>query len=112
MSKNKKFHGTTMDYKNGTGSDIASGDIIELESRIAVALVDILDGESGSADLEGVYELPKTAPEVIAQGDHLYYDTVTGLITGVSGANTIDAGTAWEDAASADTVCLLRLQDS
>lgn len=110
--KNKKFDGNTMNYTNGTGGDISSGDIVELESRIGVAAVDIPDTEAGSVDLVGVFELPKTAPEVISQGDHLYYDTVTGLITGVSGGNTIDAGTAWEDAESADTVCLVRLQDS
>lgn len=110
--KNKRFDGKIMEYANGTASDISSGDIVPLESRIAIAVVDIADGSAGSVDLEGVFEVPKTAPEVIAQGDHLYFDTVTKLITGVSGANTIDAGTAWKDALSADTLCLCRLQDS
>lgn len=110
--KNKKFDGKSMDYKNNTGSDIASGDIVELEDRIAVAAVDITDGGAGTADLVGVFELPKTNPEVIAQGDKLYYDTVTGLITGVSGGNTINAGLAHEAAVSAADVCLVRLQDA
>ena len=110
--KNKKFDGDSLNYKNGTGSDISSGGIVELEDRIAVAAVDIPDGGEGTADLVGVFELPKTAPETIAQGDKLYYDTVTGLITGVSGANTINAGLAHDDAADADTVCLVRLQDA
>lgn len=76
--KNKIQDGSVIDYTNGTGSDIASGDVVVIgggsTAMIGVAMVDIADGETGSVALEGVYEVPKVTAAVIAQGEAVIYD--------------------------------------
>lgn len=66
--------GNVIDWENGTGADVAVGDVIDLTSRIGVALTDIANTETGAVDLEGVYEIVATTATQFVVGDAVYWD--------------------------------------
>lgn len=85
--------GESLDYQNATSSPIEAGDIITLGTRIGIAGCDIPAGETGSVEVTGVFLIPKkTATDVIAQGDALYYssgatkDNSGGIVIGYAAA--------------------------
>lgn len=104
MSKNYVQEGRVIDYTNGTGSNISSGDVVVIGALLGVALVDIADGESGSVQIGGVFSVPKVSGAVISQGESLTYDVsasafddnaatpATGDITGAAAVAAEDAG--------------------
>ena len=118
MAKNFKLEGTVLDYTNGTGSDIASGDVVVMgatgDATIGIALVAIANGASGAVQIdEGVFEVPKVSAAVFKQGESLIWDKSAGKFddnqatpaTGdVSGAVIAAA-----DGANGETTCLIRL---
>lgn len=61
MAKNYVQDGHVINYTNATGAAISSGDVVPIGHIIGVALVDIADTATGVVQLEGVFELPKTA---------------------------------------------------
>lgn len=90
--------GESLDYVNAGEAKIAAGDVVTIVSHIGIAGTDILPGETGSIEVTGVFEIPKkTASEVIAMGDTVYYNA--GITKTASGG--ILAGYAVE-AAGAD----------
>lgn len=109
--KNRVKDGVTLDYTNGTASDIVSGQIVKLSKRIAVACVDIAIGKTGSVDLEGVFTLPKKTGESFVFGDELHCDT-DGNLTKTPSGTTKYAGMCADAAGqnSASTSCSCRLQ--
>lgn len=66
--------GCTIDWTNGTGADVVSGQVVAIGQILGVALVDIADGEAGSVAISGVHTVPKVAGAVIAQGEALSWD--------------------------------------
>ena len=100
--KNKIAEGKSLSYTNGTGSDIAAGDLVEVGVKVGVAAVDIADGASGTVAMDGVFEVTKKAPLVITQGDLLYCSATSGELDKTATAQTL-AGYAAASAASADT---------
>lgn len=74
MATNYVQDGDTIDYTNGTGSYISSGDIVVIGGTLGVALVDIANGESGTVGVKGVYTVPKVSAAVFSQGASLTYD--------------------------------------
>lgn len=99
--KNFVKKGDVLDYVNGSGDDIASGDVVDLGIGIGVAAANIADTETGSLAMEGVFSLPKTNPLVISQGDKCFWNNSTKKITKTAGSNTL-AGYCVEAAASTD----------
>jgi len=93
--------GKALDYTNGTGLAIASGDVVIIGSLAAVAMVDIADGATGSVLTEGVVELTKDAPLVISMGDELFWNTTDKEVTktatdkpiGIAAAGALSAAT-------------------
>lgn len=112
MANTFKQPGTILTHANGSGSDIAAGDVVVIGDTVAVALVDIPDGESGAISLEGVHELPKDAGTAWEQGDKLDWDASEDAfgkgITAASG-DVIGCAIAAADAASAGTVGEVKL---
>lgn len=108
MAKNYVQEGKIMSWTNGTGGDIASGDVVLIGTRVGVALVDIADGESGSVAVAEVFEVPKVAPLAIAAGDFLYWDVADANFNKTATDNTL-GGYAFADAASADTTVNIKL---
>lgn len=104
--------GDVIDY-TASGSDISSGDVVELTNCIGVALTDIADTETGAVAIEGVFTVPKVTAAVFAVGEKLIWDTsaskfddssatpATGDITGA--AIAVVAGT------SSDTTATVKL---
>ena len=113
MATNYVQPGDHIDWTNGTGSDVASGDVVELGNCIGIALGDIADGAQGAVALEGCFTGPKVSAAVFAVGEKLIWDTsagafddssatpATGDITG--GAVAIVAG------ANTETTCTFKL---
>lgn len=100
MAKNYYQDGTTMDWTNGTGKAVLSGQPVIVGSVVGVALGNIpADGE-GVLKMTGVFVLPKVADETWPRGAALYM-TPDGLLTAKAddGANPAvahaRAGTAW-----------------
>lgn len=76
--KNYVNEGKTLNYANGTGADIASGDVVVVGTLLCVAAVDIANGGSGILHTGGVYDLPKVDAAVIGQGETLTWDISVG----------------------------------
>ncbi|WP_346839820.1 capsid cement protein [Microbulbifer sp. SAOS-129_SWC] len=74
MAKNYQQEGKVLSFTNSTGSDIAAGDVVVMGAVLAVALSDIVDGESGSVQTQEVFIVPKVSGAVIAQGEDLTWD--------------------------------------
>lgn len=108
MALNHIQPGKAMAWANGTGSDVSSGDAVLVEDKVFIALGDIADGENGQLGTCEVWEVPKEAPLVIAQGELLYWNEAGSQFTTTSTANTL-AGFAFAAAASADTTVLIKL---
>lgn len=101
--------GETLDFtNNATGaSKIEANTIVALSgSRIGVAGTDIAVGETGSLHVTGVYEMPKTGDEAIAQGEAVYWDG-SGITNDDS--NTTPAGYAAQAAAADATAILVKI---
>jgi predicted RecA/RadA family phage recombinase len=95
MAKNYYQDGTTMDWNNGTGTDVLSGQAVAVGNITGVAHGDIAAGEDGVLHMTGVFILPKVADETWPRGTKLYLDD-TGLVTAVEpDADGVVAGTAW-----------------
>lgn len=99
--------GKIINYTNGTGSDIAYGDVVVLSSRIGVAECDIANGEIGSVGLEGVYEFPAETTAAFAVGQKIYWDNTNKCLTATEGA--ILAGIAVEVKDAADSSALVKM---
>lgn len=95
MAKNYYQDGNTMDWSNGTGTDVFSGQAVAVGNITGVAHGDIAAGEDGVLHMTGVFILPKVADETWPRGTKLYLDD-TGLVTAVEpDADGVVVGTAW-----------------
>lgn len=67
-------------WTNGTGSAVASGDVVVSGHSIGIAQVDIANGASGIVDFTPgkVYTVPKVSAAVFALGEKLIYDVSAG----------------------------------
>lgn len=74
MAKTYVQPGNVLDWTNGTGAAVSSGDVVVVGQQIGVALVDIADGETGSLAMSGVFTCPKVAAAAIGQGEEIIWD--------------------------------------
>lgn len=107
MAKNYVEDGKTMDWTNGSGADVASGDPVVVGVMIGVAHDDIASGEDGVLHMTGVWQLSKDEADTWAAGAALYFDDASGNVTATEG--TIVAGTAWADTETGDADAPVRL---
>lgn len=99
-------HGKTVRFT--AGSDLSAGDLVQVGKYNLVVQDDVLSGAEGIGDTEGVFELTKVAPLVIAQGDVLYLDT--GELTNVDSGSLPLIGLAHVAALSADILVQCDIQ--
>lgn len=78
MASNYSHSGDVIDYVNTTGGAIAANSVVKMGGTLGVALVDIAAGDTGSVRVRGVFEVPKVAGAVIAQGESLTWDVSAG----------------------------------
>ncbi|MFC6349806.1 DUF2190 family protein [Stenotrophomonas sp. CW117] len=76
MAKNYKFPGSVIDIT--AAATLTSGQAAVVGTLLAVALVDIANGSKGSAQIDGVFELPKLSTAVVANGAKLHWDVSAG----------------------------------
>lgn len=74
MASNYQQPGQVIDWTNGTGSAVVSGQVVAIGNILGVALGAIADGATGSVEIGGVYGVPKVTAAVIAQGESLTWD--------------------------------------
>jgi len=66
--------GGTIEWTNGTGSDVDAGQPVDLTDRVGVALVDIANGAVGTVQCSGVFRLAKKSGTSFAQGADVDWD--------------------------------------
>lgn len=89
---------------------VASGQLVVAGSIVGVAAFDAASGAEVEVTMEGVFELPKVATDVIAQGDKLYWDPSQAKLTKTAGTGSKPmVGVAVVAAGNGDTTvnCLL-----
>lgn len=97
MAKNYYQDGTTMDWHNGTGDAVVSGQPVVVGSIIGIAQHDIAAGSDGVLMMSGVFILPKVASETWQRGARLYLSKA-GKLTSQAKDSTDDnpfVGAAW-----------------
>lgn len=87
MTTKYKQPGIVLDHT--AGADISAGDVVKMGNILGVALTDIANGETGSVQIDGVFELAKVSGAVIAQGESLTWD-----VSANSGAGAFDDNAA------------------
>lgn len=80
--------GKVLDYT--AGADISSGDMVSMGNMVGVALADIANGDVGSVQVEGVFDLPKVSAAVIALHDTVDFDSSAGAVE--DNASTLASG--------------------
>lgn len=78
MANNYLKPGNIIDWTNGTGTAVVSGQVVVIGQLLGVALVDIANGATGSVAIEGVFSVPKVSAAVIAAGENLTWDVSAG----------------------------------
>lgn len=69
-------------------ANVASGQLVVAGSIVGVAAFDAASGAEVEVTMEGVFELPKVATDVIAQGDRLYWDSGQAKLTKTAGTGS------------------------
>lgn len=100
--------GSTMEWVNNTGTDVAAWEIVLLGGRIAVAGDAIANGASGNLFMEGVFSAPAVNDTAFAAGDQLYWDAAAEKLTKVATGNT-PAGTCFATKAETGTTAWVNI---
>ena len=111
--------GDVIDYTNDSGADVSSGDVVVMGGTLGVAIADIPNttpNTVGAVAIEGVFELPKVAAAVIAQGEGVIWDvSATGFDDSLATPATGDvsgAAIAVADAGNGETTVKVKLGQS
>ena len=80
MASNYIQNGHKLDH-TPSGASLTSGQAFALDTLLAVALVDIADGETGGVMVSGVFELPKATADVLTQGAQANWSAANGVQT-------------------------------
>lgn len=104
----KKFiqPGEVINYT--AGSALASGAVVVIGKRIGVLLVDLSSGETGPAQVTGVFELTKLTTDDVTQGAVLYWDAGNSRLTLTASTHNV-AGYAWKAAGTSATTAQVKL---
>ena len=78
MATNYVMQGKVLPFTNGTGSPIASGQVVVVGAMLAVALDAIAAGAVGQVQVGEVFRCPKATDAVIAQGESMVWDVSEG----------------------------------
>lgn len=119
MAKNYESDGNTIQWTNGTGAAVASGQMVKVgPSMLGVALVAIASGATGSVAVEGVFSgVPKVSAAVFAQGEKLIWDVSANGALGAFDDSAATPATgdvtggaiAWAAGANTETTCTVKL---
>lgn len=95
MASNYIKPGDVIDYVNGTGADILSGDPVAIgNQQMSIALVDIATTGTGSVAKEGVFSLAKNTSQTVTQGQKLWWDATAKEVISAPALNSYFIGYA------------------
>lgn len=119
MARNYESDGKVIQWTNGTGSAVASGQVVKVGvSMLGVALVALANGASGSVAVEGVFSgVPKVSAAVFTQGEKLLFDVSAGSGVGAfddsvatpATGDVLGGAVAWVAGANLETTCTIKL---
>lgn len=118
MARNYESDGKVIQWTNGTGAAVASGQVVKVGNTLGVALVAIQIGGSGSVAVEGVFSgVPKVSAAVFVQGEKLVFDvSANGGLGAFDDSATVPASgdvtggaVAWVAGANLETTCTIKL---
>lgn len=107
MAKNFVEEGDVLNVTAGATA-IASGAVLLLGARIAIALADIPPNATGAAATTGVWQIAKLGTDVVAQGADLYWDADDSRLTVTAAGNT-KAGYAFVAAGNGVTTVNIKI---
>ncbi|MBZ0088222.1 MAG: DUF2190 family protein [Thermomonas sp.] len=119
MAKNFVQDGDVIQWTNGTGANVASGQLVKVgPSLLGVALVDIASTASGSVAITGVFSgITKVSAAVFVQGEKLLWDVSAdsgkgafddSAAVGATG-DVMGGAIAWEGGGNGETTCTVML---
>lgn len=118
MATNFEQPGAVIQWTNGTGSAVSSGQVVKIGNILGVCLVDIANGASGSVAIEGVFSgVPKVSGAAFAQGEKLIFDVSAGSGVGAfddsaatpATGDVTGAAIAWAAGTDGQTTCTIKL---
>jgi predicted RecA/RadA family phage recombinase len=110
MAKNYKQPGKTLNWTNGTGVAVASGDPVVVGNRqMAIALVAIAAAAIGSVALCGVFELAKNTSDAVSDGDKVWWDATNAEVINEPAINAYFLGYAVGSELAATATCNVQL---
>lgn len=119
MAKNFVTDGDRIQWTNGTGAEVVSGQLVKVgPSLLGVALMTLANGATGTVAIEGVFSgMPKVSAAVFAKGEKLLFDVSAAsgkgelddsAATGASG-DVMGGCIAWEAGGNSETTCTIKL---
>jgi len=112
MANNYIRGGATLNWTNGTGLAVASGDPVVVGNRqLAIALVAIAAAAAGEVAMEGVFELPKNTSDAVTDGQKLWWDAANAEIINAPAINSYFIGYAVGSELAATATCNVQLEE-
>lgn len=112
MATNLIQEGKILDWTNGTGSAVASGEPVIVGNRqMAIALVAIASAATGSVALDGVWELAKDISQATTDGHKLWWDAANKKVVNAPIINSYFIGYAVGSELAATTTCKVALEE-
>lgn len=99
--------GCTIPYAHS--SAVVSGQPVLIGDVLGVAVKDYEANEEGMYDIEGVFELPKTTADALAQGAICFWDDTAKKITSTASTNK-PVAIVWVAGVNGDTTCRVSLK--
>ncbi len=87
MTTKYVMSGDVIDYV--AGSNITSGQVLLIGTRIGVALSNIASGATGAVRVLGIFTIAKLSTDVVAAGALLYWDNTNSRLTTTASGNTL-----------------------
>ncbi len=104
--------GDIIDWVNGTGSAVVSGQPVVVGKRqMGIALVDIASTATGSVAREGVFQLAKNTAQAVTLGQRLFWNASTSKVDNAATINTYFIGFAFAAQGSSDTTVLVCIEE-
>jgi len=97
--------GTCLDIT--AGANQTAGEVVTVGKITGVCKNTVLSGAANVLQIEGVFKMAKEAPLVISAGDMVYWDATNNNVDKTD--TNVKLGVAVLAAASADTVCYVKL---
>lgn len=111
MANSYISEGDRIDWTNGTGSAVSSGDVVQVGfKQLGVALADIASTAVGTVAVDGVFELAK-ASGAITQGAKLWWDAVAENVINAPTISSWFIGYAAKAAGSSDATVKVALEE-